>query len=294
MRLLLQIVLLVGVSGMLLAQVPPQTKPPNPVTTDGTVQPAQRHDSLLDLPPLPKNPVTLIGGILTRLDPVQDRLTVRAFGGQKLNINFDVRTEIYFNGTPVRQRELKQGQRVYVDTMLNGDKVFAKSIWINAVPPSGYGRGQIVGYDTSNRTLEVRDELTLQTLRFQLLPSTVIRRGDEAGSIGDLEPGALISLEFGPQQEHYPAVREIALIAKPGSVFSFFGQIIFLDMSRRVIALDNRTDGQKYEISLDAIPDRVARALHSGDEVGISAVFDGKHYVARTIKPAVPSPTTSE
>lgn len=294
MRYLLQTVVLAGLSSMLLAQVQPQTASSNPLTATGTAQPSQGHDPLLDLPPLPKNPVTLIGGTLTRFDPVQDRLTVRAFGGQKLNIAFDVRTEIYFNGTLVRQRELKQGQRVYLDTMLNGDKVFAKSIWINTAPPRGEGRGQILGYDTSNRILEVRDELTSQTLKFQVLPSTVIRRGDQTGGVGDLEPGALISLKFGPHQEQYPTVREIALIAKPGSVFSFFGQITFLDLSRRVIALDNRTDGQKYEISLATIPDSVARALHLGDEVGISAVFDGKHYVARALKPAVPSPTTSE
>ena len=41
------------------------------------------HDSLLDVPPLPKGQVSLVGGIVTGIDRVRNKLTVRVFAGKK-------------------------------------------------------------------------------------------------------------------------------------------------------------------------------------------------------------------
>lgn len=290
MRLFTPIVLSLMMAGTMLAQNQPQTKPANASQADAAPLPAQGHDPLLDLPPLPHHPVALIGGTVTKVDPVQDRVTVRAFGGKTMEICFDVRTHFYSDGAPVREGELKTGQRVYVDTLLNGDKVFAKSIRIDTSQASGEGRGQVIDYDARNRVLKVRDVLSSQAASFRLLPTTVIRRGDQHGSVGDLEPGALVQLTFGPRTERYPTLQEISITAKPGSRFSFFGAITYVDMSQRLIAVNNNPDNKNYEISLRMIPDSTAGQLHEGDEVGIAAIFDGRGYVAESVK-KVPSKT---
>src|ERR1700746_1477250 len=54
-----------------------------------------------DFPPLPRTEVSLIGGVVTKVDPVRDRLVVHAFGGRDLTIAYDVRTNFVNGTTPV-------------------------------------------------------------------------------------------------------------------------------------------------------------------------------------------------
>jgi hypothetical protein len=244
--------------------------------------PARResYDPLLDLPPLPNHQVTLIGGTVSGLDEVMNRMIFQPFGEKrKMNVAFDTRTHFYRDGQPITYREIKQGQRVYLDTMLNGSKVFAKSIWIQSVADSGVGRGQIVEFDAQRNTLTVRDELSSESIKMRLTPSTVIRSPERTSSTADLVPGALVSLSFGPQQE----LREVMLSAKPGSTFTFAGRVSYLDMSRKIIAVDNQSDKLKYDISIDAIAPNILRQLHEGDNIAVMAVFDGSRYDARRI-----------
>ena len=276
-------------------QAPSQTSPANAApaqpSSSNPSQPSpaaskEERDPLLDPAPLPERRVTLIGGTIEKLDNVQDRLTMRVFGGSKMQLNFDTRTRFYLNSNPSAQRELKAGQRIYADTMLNDRKVFARSIWIESAPVIGDGRGQIVDFESGDGLLTVRDELSSQELKFHVTPATVIHDGSQKGSTADLRPGSLVTLSFGPPQGHYATLQEISFLAKPGSTFSFFGKITFLDLGSRSLAIDNRNDQKNYSISLDTIPQSIIRTLHQGMEVGISAVFDGSHYVARTIEPA--------
>lgn len=178
----------------------------------------QPYDPLLDLPPLPHNKVSLMGGTIAALDQVQNRMVVRAFGGkQKLQLNLDMRTRIYNDGKPAMVRDLKSGQRVYVDTMLNGSKVFAKSIWIQTAAGTGDARGQVLSYDSQRRILNVRDEVSEQPVNFQLAPDAVVRWGNANGSFSDLTSGSLVSLSFGPQQGRSGFVREVTLLAQRGA-----------------------------------------------------------------------------
>jgi hypothetical protein len=246
------------------------------------ITPAQRenYDPLLDLPPLPNSRVTLIGGTVSGLDEVMNHMIVQPFGDKrKMNIAFDTRTHFYRDGQPISYREIKQGQRVYLDTILNGNKVFAKSIWIQSVADNGVGRGQIIGYDAGRNELTVRDELSNQAVKMQLTPSTVIREGQRTVSTADLAPGTLVALSFGPGKE----LKEIILSAKPGSEFTFAGRVTYLDLSRKIIAIDNQSDRMKYDITLDAVAPNILRQLHEGDNVTIVAVFDGSRYDARRI-----------
>jgi hypothetical protein len=287
----LGIVAVLLVSGLLSAQNPPnQASPQSSDQTKALAPNGQGYDPLLDLPPLPRTKVSLIGGTLTRLDRVQDQMTVQPFGGkQQMRFAFDVRTRVYRDNQPATEREIKPGQRIYIDSMLDGSRIFAKTIWIETGTPNGTGRGQVLAYDPQDGILTVRDELSSQSLKFRVDKTTEVRQGNETRSLSDLREGSLVSVVFGPEQERYGRVQQISLLAQPGSQYSFFGRITYLDLSRKMIAVENQTDNQTYEIYLESLPGSGVRGLGQGSQVNISAVFDGTHYVAHTIE-VVPIP----
>ncbi len=248
------------------------------------LSPAARRESrdpLLDLPELPQGEVTLIGGTVTSLDEIMNRMVVQPFGSkQKMKVAFDTRTVFFQDGKAISYKDIREGQRIYVDTMLNGTTVFAKKIWIQISADNGIGRGQIVDYDPEHQTLTVRDELSNQPIKMNLTSTTMMKRGQEHASPADLVPGTLVSLSFGPQRE----LREVTLLAKPGTTFVFAGRITYLDLSRKIVAIDNQTDRTKYDVSIEAIAPSIARKLHEGEQVTISAVFDGNRYSARNVE----------
>lgn len=264
--------------------VPPVAPRATTATPTGTPSPAARRenrDPLLDLPELPNNKVTLIGGTVKSLDEVMNKMVVVPFGSkQKMLVAFDTRTDFFEDGKPISYKTIREGQRVYLDTMLNGSTVFAKKIWIQSTADSGIGRGQVVEYDPGRKMLTVRDELSNQPIKMQLTSSTVMKKGEANAAPSDLVPGTLVSMSFGPQRE----LREVTLLATPGTTFVFAGRITYLDMSRKLIAIDNKTDNNRYDVSVDAIATSVLRQLHEGSEVNVSAVFDGSGYAARSIE----------
>ena len=285
---LLQISVLLALGACMNAQSQTAAAPSNseePAKPSSTTAAPATHDPLLDLPPLPKNKVSLIGGTVAKLDTIQNQVTVQTFGGkQKMRLGFDVRTRFYRDGQASNQRELKPGQRVYVDTQLEGTRIFAKTIWIETQAPVGDARGQVMSYDSGTGTLTLRDELSSQPTKFHVDASAVVHQDKETRSVADLKPGSLISLTFGSQGPEHGTVREINVLAQPGASFSFFGKVTFLDLSRRIIAIANQPDSKTYDIYLEALPSSVLRDVRQGSEVGISAVFDGSHYVARSIE----------
>jgi hypothetical protein len=240
----------------------------------------ETYDPLLDLPPLKHEKVTLIGGVVVRLDEVMNHMVFQPFGTkQKMQVHFDTRTHFYLDGKPITEREVKQGQRIYLDTQLNGDRVFAKTIWIRTTAESGVGRGQIMDFDAGHRVVTVRDELSNQPLKLQLAPNAAIRKGNQPGSESDLVQGALVGIEFGAQRD----LRAITVLASPGSTFAFAGRVTFVDLSQKMIAIDNRSDGKKYDVSMDAIAPSVLRQVREGQDVSVSTVFDGTRYSARSV-----------
>lgn len=268
--------------GWAQSQSAPNSQPPGTRPASAAAE-RENYDPLLDLPPLPHNEVTLIGGTVVRLDEIMNRMVVQPFGGkQKMNVAFDTRTHFYQDGKAITEREIKQGQRIYLDTMLNGNKVFAKTIWIQTAVESGVGQGQIIDFDDEKQVLTVRDELSSQPLKMRLSSGTVIRKGEQTASRSDLVQGALVALTFGPQRE----VQQVTVLATPGTAFTFSGRVTYVDMSRKMIAIDNRSDRKKYDVSVNAIPQSVLRQVREGSEISLSAVFDGNQYDARSLTPA--------
>jgi hypothetical protein len=240
----------------------------------------ENYDPLLDLPPLPHKTVTLIGGTVVSLDEIMNRMVVQPFGGkQKMKVAFDSRTHFYENGKAITEREVKQGQRIYLDTQLTGSRVFARTIWIQTSAESGVGQGQILDFDPGKQILTVRDELSSQPVKMHLSSATVIRKGEQPGAVGDLVQGTLVSMSFSPQHE----VQQITVLATPGTSFTFAGRVTYLDMSRKMIAIDNRSDRKKYDVYVNAIPLNVMRQVREGEDVNVFAVFDGNQYDARSV-----------
>jgi len=245
-----------------------------------SVRHSQDYDPLLDLPPLKHKEVTLIGGVVISMDEVMNRMVLQPFGTkQKLRVHFDTRTHFYLDGKEITEREVKLGQRVYLDSMLNGDRVFAKAIWIRTSAESGVGRGQIMDFDPGHKVVTVRDELSNQPVRMQLTPTTAVRKGSQQGSESDLVQGALVSIEFGAQRE----LRAITVLATPGTTFAFAGRVTYVDLSQKLIAIDNQSDGKKYDVSVEAIAPSVLRQVREGEEISVYAVFDGDRYSARSL-----------
>lgn len=256
------------------------------VTNTPRTGPAARenYDPLLDPPPLPHAQVTLMGAMVTNVNEIQNRLTIQPFGGkQRLHLDFDARTHIFRDGQAASERELQAGQRVYLDTMLNAGHVFAKSIWIQTGAGSGNGRGQIVRYDDRSKALTIRDEVSAQSIKFQLGSGTIIRNGNATGSVADLKPGSLVAITFGSGKGRSGVVQELTLLAVPGSTFTFLGRITFVDVSRKMIAVANQNDGKSYDIYFESIPVTVLQRLHEGSQASISALFEGDRYVAQKI-----------
>ena len=221
---------------------------------------------------------------MTEVDEIQNRITVRPFAGkQRLHMNFDIRTRIFRDGEAATERDLQAGERVYLDTMLNGGKVFAKSIWIRNRTESGNGRGQILRYDSRANSLTIRDEVSAEPASFRLDSATVIHNGDRTGSVDDLKPGSLVAVSFDPAQSHSGLVREISLLAQPGSAFTFMGKITFIDLSQKLIAITNQSDGKNYDLYFESIPAAVLQGLREGSQASISAVFDGNRYLAQKV-----------
>jgi len=277
---------LLGLSVTALAQ----SGTPVPATNDPAATakaPAatrEDYDPLLDPPPLPHNRVTLMGGTVTNVNEIQNRITVKPFGGkQRLRMDFDMRTHIFLDGQAGSGRNLKVGQRVYLDTMLNGSQIFAKSIWIRSGYGNGNARGQILDYDGRTNTLTLRDEVASQPVHFRLDPAAVIHNGSQAGSLADLKPGSLVEVSFDSGKEHSGVVREMSVLATPGSSFTFLGTITYIDLSRKLISVANQNDGKNYDIYFESLPSSILQSLHEGSEAAVSALFDGRRYVAQKV-----------
>ncbi len=240
-------------------------------------------DPLFDVPPMPQGKVSLVGGIVAKIDRVRNRLAVRPFGGGSMDMYFDERTHIYRDGVETTQLGVRKGDRVYVDTMLDGSKVFARNIRVETTTTPADARGQIMYYDPRSGTMRLRDELSSQEVTFNVASGTTIRNAGEPASAADLKPGSLVAVRFSPASPNHGSAQEISIIAMPGTTFTFAGTVTYLDLHLGTFALENRTNQKTYELRFDPATSGAADKLTVGVDVTVSATFDGNSYVANTI-----------
>ena len=272
------------------AQSMVSTAPKSPDTNDPAEAVIEESDAsadpaslLPDLPSLPPAKATLIGGTIQNLDRVQDEITVQAFGGGKLKIFFDPRTHIYLGTELGSAADLHHGDRVYVDTILNGNAVFAKNIRLRNAVVAGESQGIVTSYRADNGEIMLRDALSPRPMKVRLTSQTKIVHGDHVAPTGELVPGTLVNLKFGPQQNGEDVAREISVLAVPGGSFTFVGRVTGLDLRLGLLVINSSTDNKTYEIYFDPSLIQPDENLHESAQVTVQTRFDGNHYEARSL-----------
>jgi hypothetical protein len=248
------------------------------LTTDG-------HDPILDAPPVPRTTTTMVGGIITGVDRMRNRMTVHIFGGSRWTVNFDERTHIFHNGAETTQLALKKGERVYVDTQLDNNKhdIFARNIRVGVAALPADADGQIIAVDPKHNELTLRDALNSVPVRFAVDPETRISNGQTPAAFKDVKPGTLVHVRFAASSPNRGLAREVSIVAAPGTTFTFAGKVTFLDLHRGLLAVQNSTDDRNYEIhfSPDVVTNR--NSLGVGRDVLVRATFEGTRYTAQSV-----------
>jgi Domain of unknown function (DUF5666) len=237
---------------------------------------------LPDLPSLPHAKATLIGGTIQKVDRIRDQVTVQVFGGGKMRVFFDPRTHIYAGSVAGSTTDLRVGDRIYVDTILDGDLVFARNIRLANRANGGGTQGVVISYRPSKNELVLRDLLSPEPVKLRFTSGTRIVQDGHAAYANQLIPGTLVNVNFDVQNNDRNA-REVSILAVPGTDFTFGGVVTSLDLHIGLLVLTASTDRKTYEIYLDPSRIPVDDRLHLGADVTTVANFDGTRYVARTL-----------
>jgi hypothetical protein len=242
------------------------------------------HDPILDPPPFPKGITTLVGGVISSVDPIRNHLTISVYGGGHWTIFYDERTHIFRNGAEATSMTLKKGERVYVDTMLdnNGRDIFARNIRVGVMAPPAVVEGQIIDVDLSRSLLTLRDSINTVPVHFSVDSDTKISRGASTVSLRELYPGSLVRVRFAAERANRGLARDITIIAVPGSSHTFAGPITFLDTHRGILAVHNNLDNKTYDLHLSPSQANSSQ-LMVGAEIMATATFEASQYAVQQI-----------
>src|SRR4051812_8397879 len=238
---------------------------------------------LPELPPVPKVDATLVGGTIDRVDSVRDRITVRLFGGGKQSVLFDPRTRIYRGETTVTTADLHQGERIYMDTILDGSTVFARTIRLSGSHAMGSSQGVVLKYRSDRGELTFRDALAPNPVDIRVNSSTRVMQGEKAVALSTLVPGSLILVSFSSDGSGARnTAKEISILAQPDTRYTFSGHVVHIDLRTGLLVLTSSTDRKTYEVYLapSITPDD---GLQPGATVTVVTDFDGQRYVARNL-----------
>jgi hypothetical protein len=224
----------------------------------------------------------MVGGTIDKLDLVRDKVTVRLFGGGKESFLFDPRTQVYRGGKAVTTADLREGERIYLDTILDGSDVFARTIRLTGARATGSSQGVVLKFRSNRGELTFRDALSPNPVEVRVNSSTKITQGDRVVPVGTLVPGSLISVSFSQGQGARNTATEISILAQPGTQYTFSGHVVHIDLRTGLLVLNSSTDRKTYEVYLppSITPDE---NLQPGATVTVVTKFDGEHYVVHNI-----------
>jgi hypothetical protein len=252
---------------------------------------ADPTSGLPGLPPVPSaKDSTIFGGAIRKIDPVRDQFMLDIYGQRPMKVLFDERTQVYRDGVKIPLHDLGPADHASVQTALDGARIFAISVHILATIPQGQYRGRVLRFDES--TGELRLDASPSSQPFTVLVPgnlAIVRRGQSGftqeggGGRGDLRPGALVNVTFGSGTGPLGVASQIEVLAVPGASFIFSGDITALDVSSGSLTLVDPRDQKSYQISFIPSAFPLARTLHLGQRVRITASFDGSSYLASDI-----------
>jgi hypothetical protein len=237
---------------------------------------------LPDLPALPHAKASLLGGTIQRVDRVRDLLIVQVFGGGKMKVAFDTRTHIFEGNGLGAAPDLHVGDRVYVDTILDGSTVFARNIRLAMDLSGGKSQGVVKSYHSDKGELILRDMLSPDPVKLRLTNRTQVMKDGQVASASQLIPGTLVEVNFTSQKDGRDA-QQVSILAVPGTDFTFGGTVTSLDLHIGLLVLNSSSDHKTYEIYLDPSVISVDDQLRPGADVTTVAKFDGTRYVARSL-----------
>ncbi|MGB6689203.1 MAG: DUF5666 domain-containing protein [Terracidiphilus sp.] len=241
------------------------------------------------VPPAPGGKSTIMGGEIRNVDPLSDQFSLNVFGQKPIKILYDERTRFYRDGKPIPLLELTPADHASVQTILDGTKVFALSIHILSQSPEGECQGRVLSYSPSSGQLAVDSSLTHAPIKLLVPPGTpVVRVGQgtfTSGNAGssDLVGGAIVTVKFAPDGKGRVVASRIEILAVPGSAFVFAGSVLSLDLHTGSLVVVDPRDGNSYIIFFDSARTPESQSLHIGEQVRVSATYNGEHYVADEI-----------
>ena len=258
-------------------------------TPDATAKSVKADAGVLDMPPVPRGKSTIFGGEIRELDPVRDQLTLRVFGDRPMKILFDERTQVFRDGKRISLRELRPEQQASVQTTLDGTKLFAVSIHMLTNAQQGEYEGRVLNFDSGSGELTVASGLSREAIKLRVDSATLlVRKGSSTFSsqhagLSDIRQGTLVSVQFGAASKGLPVASQVAVLAIPGSSFVFEGSLAALNLRDGFLVVVDPRDQKNYQVSLTALNASISQNLRVGQNVRVSARYDGTRYVATEV-----------
>jgi hypothetical protein len=200
-----------------------------------------------------------------------------------MKILFDGRTQILRDGNKATSVDIKPGEKVYVDTVLDGTTIFAKTIRVVSKGAFGQSRGQIMSFDRARSEMTLNDGLNPESFRVKIMPGTkVISEGRET-STNVLRQGTLVAIEFSPATDGAISAQTISVLAQPGTTFTFIGKVMFLDLHKGMMSIVDPRDKKNYDVYFNPSSVRINGDLQLDSDVTVNAAFDGNRYATSAI-----------
>lgn len=233
----------------------------------------------------PKGEVGMVRGVLERMDPIYDQLVIRPFGGRDMRVGFNPQTNFFPQGANRLSPAIADGSIVSVDTVMNDGRLYALSVRTDT-PRLAELHGEVVGVDETRSRLTLRSA-GLELVFLRITSGTSVTDQGRVSSVQGLIPGTLVRVWFSAGGD---TAHQIEVLAKPGSVFTFEGRIIAVDLRLQVVLLLNATDQSLRELAFASLDGKYLSLLRAGSDAAIEAEFDGDRYNVRSITPLPHTP----
>src|SRR6202008_897630 len=101
---------------------------------------------------------------------------------------------IFRDGIETTALGIRKGDRVYVDSMLDGSQVLAKNIRVQTGVHAADSSGQVL--TRNNGAITLRDQLSAAPVTFAVDQKTTVLRDKHPATLADVTPGSFVAVKF--------------------------------------------------------------------------------------------------